>query len=159
MCRQFGHCVIGGVRDFAQLGYWPSPTSPTFYKPWQSPLGFSIHTLVTMERLLEMASTIPLPTISPTITGSASTLQVANAFNLLAIGPPPVTSTIFPTSTSFPTHPVTHRVFEHATKFGHIVFSFTTDLIIDLVGCLCRVRYHNSYFRIDDNSYPKGNPV
>lgn len=112
-----------------------------------------------MERLLEMASTIPLPTISPTITGSASTLQVANAFNLLAIGPPPVTSTIFPTSTSFPTHPVTHRVFEHATKFGHIVFSFTTDLIIDLVGCLCRVRHHNSHFRIDDNSYPKGNPV
>ena len=79
-----------------------------------------------MENILDMASRVPLPTISPTITGSAS-IQSTLQELIAAIGPPPVTSSMsnsipLPTSSSFPGHPVPLRVFEHATKLGHIVY-------------------------------------
>jgi len=88
-----------------------------------------------MAALVNMASKLPLPTISPTITGSAT------------IGPPPISSTMsdsfpFPSSTAFPGHPAPHRVFEHATKLGHVTLwiVFAAFVIITLIFMLMTIR-------------------
>lgn len=80
--------------------------------------------------VFEMASKVPLPTISPTITGSAT------------IGPPPITSSASATATHFPPYPIPHKTFEHATKLGHTTLwvMFAAFIIITLIFALMTVR-------------------
>ena len=89
--------------------------------------------------------------ISSTITGSASRrLTYLFVLTFPAIGPPPISSTL-------PPSPIIERVFEHATKSGHIVTTFSishlTTGVMGRIRCLCHY-YHDllSY----DRSNPKG---
>ena len=64
----------------------------------------------------------------------------------------------FPSSTAFPGHPASHRVFEHATKLGHVVgFLRSKSLLIrDLVDRVRCFRDHHTYLYVDDYPHSKG---
>lgn len=64
----------------------------------------------------------------------------------------------YPSSSTFPGHPASHRVFEHATKFGHVVgFLYSkSPLIRDIVDRVRCFRDHHSYLYVDDNPCSKG---
>lgn len=110
-----------------------------------------------MEEILDMTAKIPVPTISPTITGSAS--NSLSLQRLVSCNRAATRSTLsaslapIPMSISSPGHPIPHRVFEHATKAGYIVMTlsilrqqqtlwviFAAFIIITLIFTLMTIR-------------------